>query len=103
MKIENAIRQVAEELELPYDVCYKAYMSSWRFILLKAQEQPLNENMSIEEFSRLRPNFNIPSLGKLFITPESFERKSKKLKIIKKLKLEKELQNAENKENQANG
>lgn len=90
-------------MDLPYDVCYKAYMSAWRFILIKAQELPLDENMPMEEFLKLRPNFNMPSLGKFYITQESFERKSKKLRVIKKFKLEKEIQDAEDKENKADG
>lgn len=97
MKLEEIIQRVADGMELPYDVCYKAYMSAWKFPLIKIQELPLHEDMPIEEFKKLRVNFNMPSLGKLYITPENFERKNRKLKIIHKYRQAKlERENAEN-------
>ena len=95
MTLDEIIHKVADEMNLPYDVCYKAYMSAWKFILTKAQELPLHEDMSLEEFQKLRVNFNMPSLGKLNITEDSFIRKNKKLKIIKDFK---EKKNAKSKE-----
>ncbi len=86
MKLEQAITQVSKELNLPYDVCYRAYMAMWKFILTKTQELPLSEDMPVEEFSKLRPNFNLPSLGKLFITTDNFEKKNRRIKIIKSFK-----------------
>ena len=86
MTLEEIIKKVSEEVGLPYDVCHKAYMAAWRFILTKAQELPINEDLTLEEFKRLRPNFNMPSLGKMHITEEEFLKKSKKLRIIKSFK-----------------
>ena len=95
MTLDEIIHKVAEELGLSYDVCHKAYMSSWKFILTKVQELPLSEEMPLEEFQKLRVNFNMPSLGKLNITDEVFQRKAKKLKIIKELKEKKNVQGKE--------
>ena len=93
MTLEQIIQQVAGEMGLPYDVCHKAYMSAWKFVNDKAQELPMDHNMSLEEFKRLRPNFNMPSLGKLYISEENFERTKKRFLCIEKFK--KEHRNAE--------
>lgn len=95
MTLEDIIHKVADEMELPYDVCYKAYMASWKFILTKVQALPLSEDMPLEEFRKLRVNFNMPSLGKLNITEDSFQRKSKKLNIIKELREKNHVQGKE--------
>lgn len=95
MTLNEMIRQVANELGLPYDVCYKAYMSSWKFILTKVQDLPLGPDLSIEDFKKLRVNFNMPSLGKLNITEDSFKRKIRRLEIIKELKEAKNVQGNE--------
>lgn len=98
MTLEEIIRKVAEEKGLPYDVCHKAYMSAWRFIYDHIQEQPLSHTLPIEEFRKLRLNFNMPSLGKFHVTEESFTRKINRFLIIQKLHELKVQRNAENKE-----
>ncbi len=95
MTLEDIIHQVANEMELPYDVCYKAYMASWKFILTKVQALPVNEDMTLEEFKKLRVNFNMPSLGKLNITEDAFLRRNKRIKIIKEFREKKHVQSKE--------
>lgn len=89
MQLDEIIHKVSEELNIPYEVCHKAYMSAWKFIYSKVQEHELSENVSLEEFKTYRPNINIRGIGKFYITPESFERKNKKFEIIRKYKKEK--------------
>ena len=95
MTLEEIIRKVSEEMNLPYDVCYKAYMSSWKFILEKAQALTLNDQISIDDFKKQRVNFNMPSLGKMNITEESFRKKIRRLEIIKEFKRKKDVQGKE--------
>lgn len=86
MKVDVFIRQVAEELDIPYEVCRRAYLSQWEFILEKTKELPLHDELTKEEFDKLRPNFNLPSLGKFAVTWDRYQRVKKKFKYIKNLK-----------------
>ena len=90
MLLENCIRQAAKELDIPYEVCYKAYMSAWKFMHDKAQEHKLSVETPLEEFKSYRLNFNVRGIGKFFVTEESFKRKNKRYLAIQKLKKEKD-------------
>ena len=90
MSLENCIRQAAKELDIPYEVCYKAYMSAWKFMHDKAQEHKLSVETPLEEFKSYRLNFNVRGIGKFFVTEESFKRKNKRYLAIQKLKKEKD-------------
>ena len=61
----NLYKQVAEEMNIPVEVVKEAYLSYWKFIRKTIQELPLKDDLSEEEFAKLRTNFNIVSLGKL--------------------------------------
>ena len=88
MTLDEIIRKVAKEMNLPYDVCHKAYMSSWKFVLNHIQELPLSAELPIEEFRKLRPNFNMPSLGKFYVTEALFNTKNERYLMLQKLKKE---------------
>lgn len=83
MKIEDVIRQVADEMDIPYVVAKLAYMSMFKFIREKIAELPLKDKLSDEEFLKLRPNFNVPSLGKFYVTLERYQRINRMLEYIK--------------------
>lgn len=85
MRIDGAIQEVATELGLPFEVCKRAYLSSWEFVKATAQALPLKEDLTDEQFLQLRPNFNLPSLGKLFVTKDNYRRKKNKFLHIKEL------------------
>ena len=84
MKYSEIINQVSKELDIPVEVVDKAYRSSFEFIKNKIQSLPLKEDISEEEFSELRTNFNIPSLGKLVCTFDRMEGVKKRFNYIKK-------------------
>lgn len=86
MKYSEIINQVSKELGIPVEVVDKAYRSSFEFIKNKIQSLPLEEDISEEEFSELRTNFNIPSLGKLVCTFDRMEGVKKRFNYIKKLR-----------------
>lgn len=94
MRTDDAIRQVSKELNIPYEVCRKAYMSAWKFIYRNAETPVLSIDTPVEEFRRCRMNFNIPSLGKLNITEDKFNKINRKFRYT----LELRKRNAENKE-----
>ena len=70
----NLYKQVAEEMNIPVEVVELAYKSYWKFIRKTIQELPLKEDLSEEEFAKLRTNFNIVSLGKLSCTYDRYRR-----------------------------
>lgn len=86
MIYSEAIKQVSIELGLPPQVVKEAYKSYWAFIRNNIKALPLKEDLSKEEFDKLRTNFNVPSLGKLSCTYDRFIGIKKRLKYLNKLK-----------------
>jgi hypothetical protein len=82
-------KQVAEEMNIPVEVVELAYKSYWKFIRKTIQELPLKEDLSEEEFAKLRTNFNIVSLGKLSCDYDRYV----KLKLREKYKNDKSKKN----------
>jgi hypothetical protein len=48
----------------------------------------LKEDLTDEEFLKLQPNVNIPSIGKLYVTPERYRRLKDHYKKYEQLKKE---------------
>lgn len=86
MIYSEAIKQVSIELGLPPQVVKEAYESYWTFIRNNIKALPLKEDLSKEEFDKLRTNFNVPSLGKLSCTYDRFIGIKKRLEYLNKLK-----------------
>ena len=70
MSYQEILKKVAIELNLPVGVVRRAYESHWAFIRETITSLPLKDSLNEEDFSKLRTNFNIPSLGKLTCTYE---------------------------------
>lgn len=73
MKYDDIISKVSEESGIPktrVDMIYKAY---WRAVREHIVSLPLKENLSDEEFLKLQPNVNIPSIGKFCITLDRYK------------------------------
>lgn len=85
MKIDPIYKRVSEETGIQEDVIKAAYNSFWKFIRKTISALPLKEDLSEEEFKRLRTNFNIPSLGKLCCTYDRFLGMKKRHEYLKKL------------------
>lgn len=88
MRYEDILNKVATDLNIPVEVVRLVYKSYWKFIRQTIQSLPLKDNLSEEEFSKLRTNFNIPSLGKLSCTFDRMTRVKKRFEYIKKLRKE---------------
>ena len=86
MKYSEVIGEVARELRLPEEVVDKGYKAYWYFIKQSIESLPLKEDISEEEFSKLRTNFNIPSLGKLSCTFDRMLGVKKRFEYIKHLR-----------------
>lgn len=86
MSYQEILKKVAIELNLPVEVVKLAYESHWAFIRETITRLPLKESLSEEDFSKLRTNFNIPSLGKLSCTYERMIGVKKRFEYTKRLR-----------------
>lgn len=86
MNYQDAIDHVANKLELPREVVKEAYESYWKYIRCTISELPLKDDLSEEEFNKLRTNFNIPSIGKLSCTYSRYKAIKDRYKYINKIK-----------------
>ena len=77
MDYKTIFEKVSSELNISVKVVEYAYKSYWKFIREKIKELPLKDIKDEEEFLKLRTNFNIPSLGKLGITLDRFNKVNK--------------------------
>ena len=86
MNYPNIISKVSQEMDIPPEVVGSAYKSYWKFIKQTIQSLPLKDDISEEDFTKLRTNFNIPSLGKLTCTFDRMMGVKKRFKYIKRLR-----------------
>lgn len=82
----DAVDRVSKKLDLPVELVDKTYRAFWLFINKSIQALPLKEELTEEEFNKLRTNFNIPSLGKLNCTYERMLNVKKRLEFIKQIR-----------------
>lgn len=85
MNYPDIIGKVSQEMRIPPEVVSTAYKSYWEFIKQTIQSLPLKDDISEEEFAKLRTNYNIPSLGKLTCTFDRMIGVKKRFKYIKKV------------------
>lgn len=86
MTYQEIINKVSGDMGISPDIVDKAYKAFWKYIRDTLQDIPLKDDMSEEEFNMLKPNFNIPSLGKLTCTYKKYKGIKEKFKHIKKLR-----------------
>lgn len=86
MSYQEILKRVSEELNLPLEVVKEAYESYWLFIRQSITDLPLKEDLSEEDFNKLKSNFNIPSIGKMSVTWERYLGKKKQWEVIKSMR-----------------
>ena len=86
MNYPDIIGKVSQEMDIPLEVVDTAYKSYWKFIKQTIQSLPLKDDISEEEFAKLKTNFNVPSLGKLTCTYDRMIGVKKRFKYIKRLR-----------------
>lgn len=89
MSYQEILNKVAKELNIPLEVVKLAYESYWAFIRETIINLPLKEDLSEEDFHKLRTNFNIPSLGKLTCTYDRMIGVKKRFEYINKIRNDK--------------
>lgn len=78
MTYDEIIAKVAADNELPKKLVDKTYRAYWKSIREYIVSLPLKDDLTDDEFKDIRPNINIPSLGKLNVSLERY-RTMKKL------------------------
>lgn len=86
MSYSDIIDKVSEELNLSKELVDRTYRAYWLSIKQHIQSLPLKENINEEDFTKLKTNFNIPSLGKLCVTWDRLVGCKKRFEIIKKIR-----------------
>lgn len=86
MTYQDIVKKVSQELNLSEDIVDSTYKAYWKSIKEMVQQLPLKDDMSEEEFQKLRTNFNIPSLGKLCCTQDRYINMKKRFEYIKHLR-----------------
>ena len=86
MNYPDIIGKVSQEMDITPEVVDTAYKSYWKFIKQTIQSLPLKDDISEEEFAKLRTNFNIPSLGKLTCTFDRMMGVKKRFKYIRHIR-----------------
>ena len=82
---EDIILSVSKNLGISPDVVEKVYKAYWLYIKTTIEALPLKEDLTEEEFSKLRTNFNIGSLGKLFVTYKHYVGIKKRFEYLRKI------------------
>lgn len=72
-KTEETIARLAFQLGISKDSVIQIYKYFWRYIKETIESLPLNKDLSEEEFSKLRTNFAIPYIGKLYCTYNDYK------------------------------
>lgn len=73
MTYKEIIVEISVRLNLPKGLVDKTYRAYWRAVREHIESLPLKEDLTDEEFLKLQPNVNIPSIGKLYVTLERYK------------------------------
>lgn len=83
---QKIIQRVSKELGIDYDVVLFAYRSYWNMIRDNIINISFNNDISKEDFGKIKNSFNIPALGKLGCTYDNYIGMKKRFEYINKLK-----------------
>lgn len=72
MTYKRIIAKVSEQTGLSQKIVDRTYKAYWKAIRQHITSLPLKEDLTDEEFQSLRPNVNLPSLGKLNVTLDRY-------------------------------
>lgn len=88
------VKKVAKQTGLPEIEVAKIYKAYWKAVRITLENLHLKDNLTDEEFSKIRTSINIPSLGKIACTIKKYRATQERFRRIRELK-----KNANNKTN----
>ena len=74
MTYDEIIAEVSDNTGLSKALVNRTYKAYWRTLREYIEALPLKQNLTEEEFKALKPNVNIPSIGKLYVTLGGYKR-----------------------------
>lgn len=86
MTYDDIVTKIALELNLSEDLVERTYKAYWKVLKEHITSLPLKQDLSEEEFLKLRPNVNIPSIGKMTVTLDRYKKMKKSQEYKSKLK-----------------
>ena len=81
MTYKEIIAEVSSQTGLPQKIVDRTYKAYWKAIRQHITSLPLKEDLTDEEFQKLRVNVNLPSLGKLNVTLDRYHGMKKYFEI----------------------
>lgn len=84
--LKEIVNEVSKNTGLSRDIVDKTYKAYWKAIREHIASLPLKDDLTDEEFLKLKPNINIPSIGKLYVTLDKYKRMKKMFKLKSELK-----------------
>jgi len=86
MTYDEIISKVAESTGYSKKLVDRTYKAYWRAIRDYVTAMPFKQDLTDEEFLALRPNVNIPSIGKLYVSLNKYKRLKRQGEILKEKK-----------------
>jgi nucleoid DNA-binding protein len=74
MTYDEIVSEVAGSTGLSKKMVDKIYKLYWKSVREYIKSLPLKEDLTDEEFMKLKPNVNIPSLGKFYVSLERYKK-----------------------------
>ena len=74
MTYAEIINAVSVTTGLPKKLVDRTYKAFWKAVREHITSLPLKEDLTDEEFGKLRANVNIPSIGKLCVTLQRYRK-----------------------------
>lgn len=82
MTYDDIMTAVASSCKLDKKTVSKIYFAYWKAVRDHIKALPLKEDLNEMQFNKLKPNVNIPSLGKLYVTYDYYKRVKKHYSLI---------------------
>lgn len=73
MTYDEIVAKVAEDNGLPKRLVDRTYRAYWKSIREYIASLSLKDDLTDDEFNAIRPNINIPSIGKLYVTLDRYK------------------------------
>lgn len=89
MTYDDIVAKVSEELGIPKGIVDRTYRAYWRAVMDHIAALPLKDDLTDEEFLKLQPNVNVPSIGKLYVTLDRYKKVNATHERIVKMQQEK--------------
>lgn len=74
MTYDEIVSEVAGSTGLSKRMVDKIYKLYWKSVREYIKSLPLKKDLTDEEFMKLKPNVNIPSLGKFYVSLDRYKK-----------------------------